>query len=54
MVSMTAAPPVDIIPRPPEDALPWEKLSAALVDILGGMQQIVTVDELQHADAASA
>ena len=49
---MTAAPPVDIIPRPPEDALPWEKLSAALVGILGGMQQIVTVDELQHADAA--
>jgi hypothetical protein len=52
IVRMTAAPPVDIIPRPPEDALPWEKLSAALVGILGGMQQIVTVDELQHADAA--
>ena len=49
---MTAAPHVDIIPRPPEDALPWEKLSVALVDILGGMQQIVTVDELQRADAA--
>ena len=49
---MTAAPHVDIVPRPPEDALPWEKLSVALVDILGGMQQIVTVDELQRADAA--
>ena len=49
---MTAAPPVDIVPRPPEDALPWEKLSVALVDILGGMQQIVTVDELHRADAA--
>ena len=49
---MTAAPPIDIVPRPPEDALPWEKLSVALVDILGGMQQIVTVDELQRADAA--
>ena len=49
---MTAAAPVDIIPRPPEDALPWEKLSVALVDILGGMQQIVTVDELKRADAA--
>jgi hypothetical protein len=49
---MTAAAPVDIIPRPPEDALPWQKLSVALVDILGGMQQIVTVDELKRADAA--
>ena len=49
---MTAATPVDIIPRPPVDALPWEKLSVALVDILGGMQQIVTVDELKRADAA--
>ena len=49
---MTAAAPTDIIPRPPEDALPWEKLSVALVDILGGMQQIVTVDELKRADAA--
>jgi nitrile hydratase subunit beta len=49
---MTAAAPIDIIPRPPEDALPWEKLSVALVDILGGMQQIVTVDELKRADAA--
>ena len=48
---MTAA-PVEIIPRPPEDALPWEKLSVALVDILGGMQQTVTVDELKRADAA--
>ena len=46
------AAPVDIIPRPPVDALPWEKLSVALVDILGGMQQIVTVDELKRADAA--
>lgn len=49
---MIAAAPIDIIPRPPEDALPWEKLSVALVDILGGMQQIVTVDELNRADAA--
>jgi hypothetical protein len=49
---MNAAAPIDIIPRPPEDALPWEKLSVALVDILGGMQQIVTVDELKRADAA--
>ena len=48
---MTAA-PLDIIPRPPEDALPWEKLSVALVDILGGMQQIVTLDELKRAEAA--
>jgi hypothetical protein len=47
---MTAA-PIEIIPRPPEDAQPWEKLSVALVDILGGMQQIVTVDELKRADA---
>jgi hypothetical protein len=49
---MNAAPPLDIIPRPPEDALPWEKLSVALVDILGGMQQIVTVDELKRAEMA--
>jgi len=49
---MTDAAPIDIIPRPPVDALPWEKLSVALVDILGGMQQIVTVDELKRADAA--
>jgi hypothetical protein len=49
---MSAAAAFDIIPRPPEDALPWEKLSVALVDILGGMQQIVTVDDLQRADAA--
>jgi hypothetical protein len=49
---MTAAAPIDTIPRPPADALPWEKLSVALVDILGGMQQIVTVDELKRADAA--
>src|SRR5262245_48681026 len=48
---MTAAGPIDIIPRPPEDALPWQKLSVALIDILGGMQQIVTVDELKRADA---
>src|SRR3979411_3266809 len=53
MVSaMNAAAPIDIIPRPPEDASPWEKLSVALVDILGGMQQIVTMDELKRADAA--
>jgi hypothetical protein len=49
---MSAAAAFDIIPRPLEDALPWEKLSVALVDILGGMQQIVTVDDLQRADAA--
>ena len=49
---MATAAPLDIIPRPPADALPWEKLSVALVDILGGMQQIVTVDELKRADAA--
>ena len=47
-----AVSPVDIIPRPPVDALPWEKLSVALVDILGGMRQIVTVDELERAEAA--
>ena len=49
---MTTAVSVDIIPRPPEDALPWEKLSVALVDILGGMHQIVTVDDLKRAEAA--
>lgn len=49
---MDTAGPIDIIPRPPEDALPWEKLSVALVDILGGMQQIVTVDELKRAETA--
>ena len=49
---MTGATPLNIIPRPPENALPWEKLSVALVDILGGMQQIVTMDELKRADAA--
>jgi hypothetical protein len=43
---------VDIIPRPPLDALPWQKLSVALVDILGGMRQIITVDELKRAEAA--
>jgi len=47
-----AVSPVDIIPRPPVDALPWEKLSVALVDILGGMRQIITVDELKRAEAA--
>jgi hypothetical protein len=52
ITGMTASVPIDIIPRPPENALPWEKLSVALVDILGGMQQIVTVDELKRADAA--
>jgi hypothetical protein len=49
---MSAAQPSDIIPRPPEEALPWEKLSVALVDILGGVRQLVTVDELKRADAA--
>jgi hypothetical protein len=49
---MNAAQPSDIIPRPPEEALPWEKLSVALVDILGGVRQLVTVDELKRADAA--
>jgi len=49
---MVRAAPAEIIPRPGEDALPWEKLSVALVDILGGMQQTVTVDELQRAAAA--
>ena len=49
---MNAAAPPEIIPRPSVDALPWEKLSVALVDILGGMQQTVTVDELKRADAA--
>ena len=49
---MTGAALLNIIPRPPENALPWEKLSVALVDILGGMQQIVTMDELKRADAA--
>ncbi|MGB6535197.1 MAG: hypothetical protein WBF58_04465 [Xanthobacteraceae bacterium] len=49
---MTAVEPADIIPRPPEHALPWEKLSVALVDILGGMRQLVTVDELKRADAS--
>ena len=39
-------------PRPPLDALPWQKLSVALVDILGGMRQIITVDELKRAEAA--
>ena len=47
-----AVSPVDIIPRPPLDALPWQKLSVALVDILGGMRQIITVDELKRAEAA--
>jgi hypothetical protein len=46
-----AAAPLEIIPRPSVDALPWEKLSVALVDLLGGMQQTVTVDELKRADA---
>jgi hypothetical protein len=50
--TMSAASPLHIIPRPPADALPWEKLSAALVDILGGMQQTVTVDELKRAETA--
>ena len=49
---MTLTEPLDLIPRPREDALPWEKLSVALVDILGGVRQIVTVDELKRADVA--
>ena len=49
---MATAAPLDVIPRPPADALPWEKLSVALVDILGGMQQIVAVDELKRAGQA--
>jgi nitrile hydratase subunit beta len=49
---MTVAEPADVIPRPAEDALPWEKLSVALIDILGGMGQIVTVDELQRAETS--
>jgi nitrile hydratase subunit beta len=49
---MTATRPGDMIPRLPDDALPWEKLSVALIDILGGMQQIITVDDLKRADAA--
>jgi len=49
---MSVAEPVDVIPRPSVDALPWEKLSVALVDILGGMRQIVTVDELKRAESA--
>jgi hypothetical protein len=50
--AMPAVAPIDFVPRPPVDALPWEKLSVVLVDILGGMQQIVTVDDLKRADAA--
>src|SRR5215203_5733558 len=49
---MNAAAPPEIIPRPSIDAQPWEKLAVALVDILGGMQQTVTIDELKRADAA--
>ena len=49
---MNAPQPFDVIPRPAVDALPWEKLSVALVDILGGMRQIVTVDDLKRADLA--
>ncbi len=52
MASMAATAPVDVIPRPPEDALPWEKLAVALVDILGGVQQVVTIDDLRRAEAA--
>jgi nitrile hydratase subunit beta len=48
---MPAVAPIDLVPRPPVDALPWEKLSVVLVDILGGTQQIVTVDDLKRADA---
>jgi len=49
---MNAMKPFDIIPRPAADALPWEKLCVALVDILGGMRQIVTVDDLKRAELA--
>lgn len=49
---MTAAKPLEATPRPAVDAQPWEKLSVALVDILGGMRQIVTVDELKRAETA--
>jgi len=49
---MNAREPLDIIPRPAPDAPPWEKLSVALVDILGGMRQIVTVDDLRRAELA--
>lgn len=49
---MNAPEPFDVIPRPAVDALPWEKLSVALVDILGGMRQIVTVDDLKRAELA--
>jgi hypothetical protein len=49
---MSASERLDVIPRPAADALPWEKLSVALVDILGGMRQIVTVDDLKRAEAA--
>ncbi len=49
---MNAPEPLDVIPRPAADALPWEKLSVALVDILGGMRQIVTVDDLKRAELA--
>lgn len=47
-----AAAIIDIIPRPPEDALPWEKLSVALIDILGDRRQVLTVDELRRAEMA--
>ncbi len=49
---MATTAPQDVIPRPPEDALPWEKLAVALVDILGGVQQVVTVDELRRAGSS--
>jgi nitrile hydratase subunit beta len=49
---MAVTRPRDVIPRPDLDALPWEKLSVALVDILGGTRQIVTVDELRRATTA--
>lgn len=32
--------------------MPWEKLSVALVDVLGGVRQLVTVDDLRRADTA--
>ncbi|MGH6676352.1 MAG: hypothetical protein ACRECE_09050, partial [Xanthobacteraceae bacterium] len=49
---MVPAELLEFIPRPAADALPWEKLSVALIDILGGLRQVVTVDELKRADMA--
>lgn len=49
---MNATKSLEVIPRPAVDALPWEKLAVALIDILGGMRQIVTVDDLKRAELA--